>query len=299
VIKLLINEICKECSLTKKAVEYYEKQGLINPQIAENGYRNYTDKDVYLLKEISIFRRLGLSTADIKEILSSKNKSAALSRHKYLLNLKIEKAAMQQKCLENLIEDYDISRELNYIETNINPLFTIKEKLLMSFPGSYGMYLCVHFGPYLNEKIDSEEKEKAYLKIVNFLDSVPNLDITEKMEEYLENSLAFMKEKDMDKMNEQLLDAIEDAHQYIENNKDFIEEYMKIRASKEFKESEAYKFQQLLLDFNKSSGYYDNFIPNLKILSSSYRKYSSKLEEANKLFIERYPEMKNLYHDNI
>lgn len=296
---MLINEICKECSLTKKAIEYYEKQGLISPQIAENGYRNYADKDVYLLKEISMLRRLSLSISDIKDIMSSKNKSAALSKYKYLLNLKIEKAALQQKCLENLIEDYDISRELKYIETNISPLFTIKEKLLMSFPGSYGMYLCVHFGPYLNEKIDSEEKEKAYLKIVNFLDSVPNLDITEEVEEYLENSLAFMKKTDMDKMNKQLLDAVEDAHQYIENNKDFIEEYMKIRATKEFKESEAYKFQQLLLDFNKSSGYYDIFIPNLKILSSSYREYSSKLHEANKLLVERYPEMKNLYHDNI
>lgn len=296
---MLINEICKECSLTKKAIEYYENQGLISPQIAENGYRNYADKDVYLLKEISMLRRLSLSISDIKDIMSSKNKSAALSKYKYLLNLKIEKAALQQKCLENLIEDYDISRELKYIETNISPLFTIKEKLLMSFPGSYGMYLCVHFGPYLNEKIDSEEKEKAYLKIVNFLDSVPNLDITEEVEEYLENSLAFMKKTDMDKMNKQLLDAVEDAHQYIENNKDFIEEYMKIRATKEFKESEAYKFQQLLLDFNKSSGYYDIFIPNLKILSSSYREYSSKLHEANKLLVERYPEMKNLYHDNI
>ncbi|MBL4937033.1 MerR family transcriptional regulator [Clostridium sp. YIM B02515] len=296
---MLINEICKECSLTKKAIEYYEKQGLISPQIAENGYRNYTDKDVYLLKEISILRRLGLSTADIKEILSSKNKSAALSKHKYLLNLKIEKASMQQKCLENLIEDYDISRELSYIETNINPLFTIKEKLLMSFPGSYGMYLCVHFGRFLNEKIDSEEKEKAYLKIISFLDSVADIDITEEMEKYLENSLAFMKEADMDKMNNQLLSAVEDAHKYIEDNKDFIEEYMKVRASREFKKSEAYKFQQLLLDFNKTSGYYDIFIPNLKILSSSYREYSSKLHEANKLFVERYPEMKNLYNDNI
>ena len=81
---MLINEICKECSLTKKAIEYYEKQGLISPQIAENGYRNYADKDVYLLKEISMLRRLSLSISDIKDIMSSKNKSAALSKYKYL-----------------------------------------------------------------------------------------------------------------------------------------------------------------------------------------------------------------------
>lgn len=35
---MLINEVCKECNLTKKAVEYYTEQGLIQPRITENGY---------------------------------------------------------------------------------------------------------------------------------------------------------------------------------------------------------------------------------------------------------------------
>ena len=30
---MLINEVCKECNLTKKAVEYYTEQGLIQPRI--------------------------------------------------------------------------------------------------------------------------------------------------------------------------------------------------------------------------------------------------------------------------
>lgn len=33
---MLINEVCRECNLTKKAVEYYTEQGLIRPDIAEN-----------------------------------------------------------------------------------------------------------------------------------------------------------------------------------------------------------------------------------------------------------------------
>ena len=32
---MLINEVCKECNLTKKAVEYYTEQGLIQPRITE------------------------------------------------------------------------------------------------------------------------------------------------------------------------------------------------------------------------------------------------------------------------
>ncbi|GIP31587.1 MerR family transcriptional regulator [Paenibacillus sp. J2TS4] len=54
---MLIHEVCKKCSLTKKAIEYYEKQGLVHPEVGGNGYRNYSDKDLSLLKEISVLRR--------------------------------------------------------------------------------------------------------------------------------------------------------------------------------------------------------------------------------------------------
>ena len=43
---MLINEVCRECNLTKKAVEYYTEQGLIRPDITENGYRRFSDAEV-------------------------------------------------------------------------------------------------------------------------------------------------------------------------------------------------------------------------------------------------------------
>ncbi len=43
---MLINEVCKKCRLTKKAVEYYIEQGLISPDIMENGYRDFSQDDV-------------------------------------------------------------------------------------------------------------------------------------------------------------------------------------------------------------------------------------------------------------
>lgn len=38
---MLINETAKFCNLTKKAVEYYTEQGMVNPAILENGYRDF------------------------------------------------------------------------------------------------------------------------------------------------------------------------------------------------------------------------------------------------------------------
>lgn len=51
---MLINAVCKECSVTKKAVEYYIEQGLISPIVQENGYREFSEEDVRQLKKISI-----------------------------------------------------------------------------------------------------------------------------------------------------------------------------------------------------------------------------------------------------
>ena len=58
---MLINEVCKRYGLTKKAIEYYEEQGLTCPQIMENGYRVFSEDDVIQLNKIAVLRGLGIS----------------------------------------------------------------------------------------------------------------------------------------------------------------------------------------------------------------------------------------------
>lgn len=61
---MLINEVCKRCGLTKKkAIEYYEEQGLTRPQIMENGYRVFSEDDVIQLNKIAVLRGLGISVS--------------------------------------------------------------------------------------------------------------------------------------------------------------------------------------------------------------------------------------------
>ena len=68
---MLRSEIQKETGLTRKAIEYYEDRGLIHPQKSENGYRDYSTKDLEILKKISIFRKLGMNISDIYQCISS------------------------------------------------------------------------------------------------------------------------------------------------------------------------------------------------------------------------------------
>ena len=67
---MLRSEIQKETGLTRKAIEYYEDKGLIHPQKSDNGYRDYSTKDLEILKKVSIFRKLGMSISEISQCIS-------------------------------------------------------------------------------------------------------------------------------------------------------------------------------------------------------------------------------------
>ena len=76
------NEVQKKIGLTRKAITYYEEQGLIHPTKLENGYRDYSEKDVAILSQISIFRKLGISISDMKQYLSNNESLTSLLREK-------------------------------------------------------------------------------------------------------------------------------------------------------------------------------------------------------------------------
>lgn len=64
-----IKEVEQYLEVPRATIRFYEKEGLIKPQKGENGYREYSDEDVLLLKKIVILRKLGFSVADIEDVL--------------------------------------------------------------------------------------------------------------------------------------------------------------------------------------------------------------------------------------
>lgn len=127
---MLIHEICKKCSLTKKAIGYYVEQGLLSPSIQENGYRSFSDEDANRLKKISVLRNLGLSIADIRTVLSDqadgtlnngcrKPQISILRQIADRKNLEIISLQEKQKLLQELAAGYDweqIHRQLQQLE---------------------------------------------------------------------------------------------------------------------------------------------------------------------------------------
>ena len=68
---MLINELAKSCNITKKAVQYYVEQGLLNPVILENGYRDFSEDDADKLERIVLYRKLDLSITEIKAVFEN------------------------------------------------------------------------------------------------------------------------------------------------------------------------------------------------------------------------------------
>lgn len=61
-----INDVEKITGLTQKAIRLYESKGLISVSRGDNGYRNYSEEDVSALKQIKLFRSIGVPIVDIK-----------------------------------------------------------------------------------------------------------------------------------------------------------------------------------------------------------------------------------------
>ena len=89
--------------ITKQALIYYEKEGLIKPTRNKNNYREYIQNDIELLQLILTLRSMGISIDDIKLILSGD-----LSI-RYCLKNKQEYFQQEKKkieIIENKITDY-------------------------------------------------------------------------------------------------------------------------------------------------------------------------------------------------
>ena len=296
---MLIKEVCQLCALTKKAVEYYEERGLLQPVILENGYRDYNEEEIATLKEISVLRRCGVGISQIKEILKSSNRSSALAKYRYVAQVQMQRLIAVQKCMDELIEDYDIDREFDYLSAHNEDMYTIKEQLVFSFPGNYGLFLALHFGRFLNESIDTQEKRNAYAAIIKYLESV-DLYLSADLSDFLSATISALEENgDLAQVQLQIsndmMKAMEDTEKYIEENQEGIKDYLDFKMSDEFKQSPAGQFQQSILEFQRASGYQEIFIANMKILSKSYCEYSQQLAIANEKFVQKFPISKDIY----
>ena len=109
-----IKQVEELVGITRKNIRFYEDQGLLNVERAENGYREYHQEDVIRLQEIKLFRKMDISIEDMK-LLFEKKKSLQICLEQHLKELEHRKEGllkMQDMC-ERLILEHRSLESLN------------------------------------------------------------------------------------------------------------------------------------------------------------------------------------------
>lgn len=275
------NEVEKITGLTRKAILYYEDKGLIRPSKGENNYRSYSQEDVDRLLKISIYRKLGLSLLEIKNILSSNENHLGniLRDRQYRLELEEGK----KNLLEKLIKSQNFEEIAKDLETLENEE-TIYERLARIFPGYFGHILFISYKPFLGDKL-AEYQEPVFHELIKILDSLPEIDFTEEEKAYIEKLTSDFDLETLESLNQEKIQAVYNYEDWMEGNKDKVRAYEEFKESQDYKSSQVKKISDKLRAYMVENNYYDLVIPLIRKISPAYDDYYKKLLEANEKFL--------------
>jgi DNA-binding transcriptional MerR regulator len=110
---LSVTQIARRCGLSRTTILYYESCGLLLPALrSASNYRLYGEKQVAALERIRMYRALGLSVADIRELLSASQSAAAAVLQRRMRELDAEIVCLRghQQAILRLLNSKLLSR---------------------------------------------------------------------------------------------------------------------------------------------------------------------------------------------
>lgn len=116
-----INEVEALSGVAKKNIRFYEEQGLLSPRRnQENGYRDYGEEEVRILRQIRLMRKLDVPIEEIRQMLSGKH-TVGDGMRRHLVALERER--------RNLEQSMELCRELQNREI---PLAALEEEAILA-----------------------------------------------------------------------------------------------------------------------------------------------------------------------
>ncbi|URZ07388.1 MerR family transcriptional regulator [Clostridium felsineum] len=292
-----INEVMKISGLTRRAVNYYEDEGLIKPAINKiNNYREYSMKDVDKLLKIAVLRELDLTVREIKNILEEPEKiKIALTEHLIKLESKISKINRSKKVIEAFIKKFDDSKDMTEELVTLSKCIDMDEKnrsgfmkreILKIFPGDFGKLMFANYSPFLNEPIDTKEKEGAFINLVKFMDEAQEIRYPvgfEKMYEKLTKEEIEKIEITTQKRVEKWISITDE--QLLEEKKVLLDFMKKVKHDEKVKDNwkKTFVMDKEIKKQMKNINYHKNFNENLKILSRAYSVYVKNMSRFEKM----------------
>lgn len=114
---MTIKEVERILEIPRATVRYYEKENLIKPQRGDNGYRDYSDEDVELLKKIIVFRKIGKSVENIEDLFDGERKlTEALDDTMIQLQMQMSELQGAMRLCQKMRED---GAEISSLDTRV------------------------------------------------------------------------------------------------------------------------------------------------------------------------------------
>ena len=109
-----IKQVEELVGITRKNIRFYEEQGLLNVERAENGYREYHTADIARLQEIKLFRKMDISIEEMRALFEKrKSLQFCLEQHLGELERRREGLVKMQEMCERLIAEHQSLDTLN------------------------------------------------------------------------------------------------------------------------------------------------------------------------------------------
>ena len=283
-----LNEVIKQVDLSKRAIKFYEEKGLLKTKRDSNGYRNYTDKDISLLKEISSYRKMGIGLSDVKRILNDKSvlKQILIEKKK-----EITISQNELEALEKFIENNNIEELYDSVDYK-----TLADAIQNSIPGFYGYYFLNHFLPYLQIRIQTKEQQEAYNRLIEFWDNTNiRIPFLMKLNSWILFKLNSKKSLivQIEQIDSQIKEMLNPTEEEYEKLKKKVNDGYKLKNSIFYKYSLIGISQRKFMKELQNKGYNDIFIPSMIALSPKYKEYHNALMAINKRICDDL----DLYYD--
>ena len=151
-----VKELSRLSGVSARTLRFYEQKGLLVPQRRENGYREYSQREVDRLQQILFFRRTGMAVGGIAALLQNPGYNAKAALENQLKKLEAE-LELTRKLIKNVRATLAC---LNGGKTMADKekFEGLKEKLLKENEETYGAEIRGKYGADTIEKANKKFK---------------------------------------------------------------------------------------------------------------------------------------------
>ena len=111
---MTIKEMEVLTGLTRANIRFYEQQGFLSPERHENGYRDYTEEDLEILKKIRLLRMLHVPLNQIHDMADGEQSlNEVLTRHLAYIDGEIKQFEEAKTLCEKILQDGKEYEEMN------------------------------------------------------------------------------------------------------------------------------------------------------------------------------------------